>query len=174
MEITYLACGFGFKFADVDYVPVSASNGFVAQVNKSVNRLPSPNSPETYEIEVQNCTSCIITGLEFFVDNTSVLSRDISVGNGSVNTQYEYYDFVLDRDQNPAFQLSLMKNDTLVKTTMHPFFNNGWDFYNVTVGDETILVDNVKTLKKVILYKGWFFGNWIKVEYYHSSMSLIN
>jgi hypothetical protein len=161
-----LACGYGFKFADVDYVPVSASNGSINQVNKTVNRLPSPNSPETYEIEIQNRTFCTIRGIEFFVNNASVLTRDIFVGKGYEDDQYEYFDFVLDEAQNPAFQLSIMKQDTLVKTSTQPFFTGWWTYYDITVGNETVVIEGISEVKILKLYKGWFFGHWIKLEYF--------
>jgi hypothetical protein len=160
-----LACGYGFKFADVDYVPLTASKGSVNQVNKTVNRLPTPNSPETYTVEVQNRTKCVLTGLEFFVNNNSTIYRDIFVGQGYPGPQYQYCDFILDEQMNPLFRLSLIKHDTLVKTDLHPFFNGGWSHYTVYVGVDSILIGDQKYKKTVIMNKGWFFGNWIKVEY---------
>lgn len=165
-----LACGEGFKFSDVDYVSVLASDGSVNPVNKTVNRLAKPNGPDTYSIEVVNGTFWKITRLEFFVKGTSIESRETlvePVEYGAWTDNSVRFDFVLDEDLEPTFQLSMVNQDNSpIKSPVLDFFEYGyWHQADEYLGEDYVWIREKKYDSKVYLRKGWWLGHWIKVCY---------
>ena len=156
-----VACGEGFKFADVDYAKISATNGSNNQVNKSVNRLAFPNGIESYTVEIKNDSKCRVTHLEFFVDGISSEKRETLVGPAIYeNATYGYFDFYLDKDQHPDFAISLVNKDTLVTSKNITFFDNTTNNY-VCLSKTYYLVDTKRFSRELTLIKGNFFGHFI-------------
>jgi hypothetical protein len=164
-----VACGEGFKFVDVDYAKIPATKGSTYQVNKTVNRLASANGPDIYQVEVKNESICKINWIEFFVNGQLQLSRNIIVEPGETNTQYGHFEFLLDDTQNPEFQLSAVRNDSVFTTQKVSFFGQAilasteveLTRYNYLIGKDIYV-------KKIMMMKGWWFGHFIFV-YPHTS-----
>jgi hypothetical protein len=161
-----VATGEGYKFADVDFEKVTASNGSVKQVNKTVNRAPLKNGPDTYSVEITNSSPYKISRLEFFVNGTSLglvpLTLEQNYGR-EWSRREEVFDIVLDGDQNPYFQVELENNGRIILTPMIPFFHSIFEYYNFYL----FMMDRLyKTLVKptdVYFKKAWFFGHFIQI-----------
>jgi hypothetical protein len=78
----------------------------------------------------------------------------------------QWYAMVLDADQQPTFQLTLVGPDTTMLTEKYRFFDNafflGDDYLILTVKDWD---GTVETENRLCLSKGWFFGHFIRLYY---------
>jgi hypothetical protein len=170
-----IACGKGFKFADVDFTKITASKGAVYQVNKSVNRLASSNGFESYITEVKNESICRITNIEF-VTNVKYESHDIIVEPGNQQAQIRYFNFTLDEAQYPLFAITVSRNDSLFKSPWVPFF--GHNFFNTNSSWEIThfyrMVSGTYFKNTIMLMKGWWFGEFIVVYPWRSDSSFNN
>ena len=175
-----VACGQGFKFADVDFVKISASRGSVNQVSKSVNRLASSNGIEDYELTVENNSPIRISSIEFFVNNSSLSSYDISLGAGKSKA----FDVKLDELQDPTFRLACikldsMKQDSLFKSEDISFFKYklwGAGFFDLLYSIER--EQKVGYIARYEIYiklkKGWWFGHYIELYQLKSLFNPLN
>jgi hypothetical protein len=164
-----VAAGEGFTFADVDYVKVSASDGSVNQVNKTVNRVPLKNGPEIYSVDFSNYTRFDITRLEFFVNDLSRWTVDVPLNSNPIECYYCLQqgscDILLDPDVNPYFQLTLDDNmGTAVQTPWMPFFHSIFVCYELTLFTYSRWVDGQEELTDLIFKKSWFFGHIIAIS----------
>ncbi len=154
-----IACGNGFKFADVDFAKVSALKGAVYEVNKSVNRLPSSNGFELYVTQVKNESICKIFQIEFFIEGYSQ-ATEIVVEPGNQHAQTSYFNFWLEESNNPSFELSVLRIDSVFKSPRVFFFKT-----NSTV-DLTHYYgwyNNQRYTDYVMMTKGFWFGHFIQV-----------
>ena len=162
-----LACGEGFKFADVDYLPVTAADGSVTLVNKMVIRIPLKNGPDTYNVELLNSSKFKMERIEFFSGETSLVSYEINLEPGEnlgggmhLETQL-WYHMILDADQEPTFQLTLVGSDTTMLTEKYWFFDGYFKGHGYFIAKIKDWDGNEEKEYRLCLTKGWFFGHWI-------------
>jgi len=155
-----VAAGEGFKFADADYAKISASNGSVNQVNKTVNRMALPNGPENYWVRVYNDTPFDITNIEFLVNGILMTSFPMILEpRGTDAERSGSFDIVLDPDQYNEFRVTIARNDTIGATRYLPFFLS-WDSYILRYKK---WIYEKQYDQDVYIKKQWFFGHYIAV-----------
>jgi hypothetical protein len=159
-----VAAGEGFTFADADFVKVTASDGSVNQVNKTVNRMPLQNGPENFWVRVYNETRFDITNVEFVVNGIQVASFPMILEPRGVDTNRSgSFDIVLDPDQFTHFRVTVASNDTIGTSSFFPFFSC-WDAYQSPILSYKVKIWDTWYESKVTLKKDWFFGHYFTVS----------
>jgi hypothetical protein len=158
-----VAAGEGFKFADVDYVKITASDGSVNQVNKTVNRMPLQNGPEIFWVRVYNKTRFDITNVEFFINDMPVATFPMILEPRGLDTEKSgSFDILLDSDLYTDFRVTVTRNDTIATSMRLPFFDC-WRVYECYILNYKLKIYDQWYDSKLYLSKGWFFGHYFSI-----------
>lgn len=157
-----LACDEGFVFTGVDFEVFEMENASTRVIQKTVDRVPRDNGAVTYSIKGKNHTPFTISKIEFFIDESSAGSPDVTFSP----KQSRKFDYTLDADLHPKFRVSVeIEAKTLVSDPLDFFFFSGGPD-QLTFFKNKVSVNGQEVYLK--LEKGWFFGHFFELSL-HSS-----
>lgn len=142
----------GFVFPDEGLVSFSLTGGMVAELDKSVDRVPEENGTKTYDVKYTNRIGYDVTKLIFYYGETpyeTVLASDLSDGHFSIT---------LDKSKDVSFRLEYKKDgEIMVSSPLGFFFGESSD-------PQVVVLKYYNFESREYIKKGWFFGHYINLS----------